>query len=359
MLVQNEEEKSMNKFKPDYRNIVKAARNVKPERIPLYEHIISPEIMEEVLDNNFKELYHGDKRDKLQYFKNICKFYQKMGYDTVSFERVITSVMPESGALEGGVEGVIKNREDFENYPWEDIVTLFFENFSEDYQLLKKVMPKGMKAIGGAGNGVFECVQDVVGYEQLCLISVDDPDLYRDLFSKTGEIILSVWEELLKRYSDMFAVCRMGDDLGFKSSTLISVDDIKQYLIPQYTRIIEEIHSYDIPFLFHCCGNIFPVMNDLIEKAGIDAKHSNEDQIAPFVEWIDRYGEKIGNFGGVDTDHLCRKSETEIKKEVIEIFNYAKNDKGVAFSSGNSIPDYVPVEGYLAMVETVRECRNE
>jgi uroporphyrinogen decarboxylase len=25
--------------------------------------------------------------------------------------------------------------------------------------------------------------------------------------------------------------------------------------------------------------------------------------------------------------------------------------------SGNSIPDYVPVEGYLAMVETAREIR--
>ena len=28
---------------------------------------------------------------------------------------------------------------------------------------------------------------------------------------------------------------------------------------------------------------------------------------------------------------------------------------GIAFSTGNSIPDYVPTEGYLAMIETVRE----
>ena len=29
-------------------------------------------------------------------------------------------------------------------------------------------MPEGMKAIGGVGYGIFECVQDLVGYEDLC-----------------------------------------------------------------------------------------------------------------------------------------------------------------------------------------------
>ena len=48
-------------------------------------------------------------------------------------------------------------------------------------------------------------------------------------------------------------------------------------------------------------------MDDLIEKAGIDAKHSNEDQIAHFSKWVELYGERIGNFGGIDTDVLCRK----------------------------------------------------
>ena len=33
-------------FIPDYHNLVKAARNEKCDRIPLYEHIISPGIME-------------------------------------------------------------------------------------------------------------------------------------------------------------------------------------------------------------------------------------------------------------------------------------------------------------------------
>ena len=39
-------------------------------------------------------------------------------------------------------------------------------------------------------------------------------------------------------------------------------------------------------------------MEDLI-GLGIDAKHSNEDQIAPFDRWIDLYGDRIGKQGKI------------------------------------------------------------
>ena len=47
-------------------------------------------------------------------------------------------------------------------------------------------------------------------------------------------------------------------------------------------------------------------MHDVIDL-GIDAKHSNEDIIAPFDEWIARYGERIGLLGGIDVDLLCQQ----------------------------------------------------
>ncbi|MDP2338519.1 MAG: hypothetical protein Q8N05_19130 [Bacteroidota bacterium] len=37
-----------------------------------------------------------------------------------------------------------------------------------------------------------------------------------------------------------------------------------------------------------------------ILNLGIDAKHSNKDQIAPFSVWIEKYTNRIGLFGGFD-----------------------------------------------------------
>ena len=108
----------------------------------------------------------------------------------------------------------------------------------------------------------------------------------------------------------------------------------------------------------HSCGCIFPIMDELIETVGINAKHSNEDSIAPFSEWLERYGDRIGNFGGIDTDILCKENTTEIEEYVTNVYQYSQGHGGVAIGSGNSIPQYVPPEGYLAMVETVRKLRD-
>jgi uroporphyrinogen decarboxylase len=165
--------------------------------------------------------------------------------------------------------------------------------------------------------------------------------------------------EFLRRFGDIYAVSRFGDDLGYKSSTLLSPNDIRTHIIPQYQHIISVIHSYGKPFLYHSCGKNFAVMDDIIEVAKIDAKHSNEDDIAPFSEWVDRYGDRIGNFGGVDMNHLCFKSEPEIAEIVRDVMSYCKGKGGFALGSGNSIPDYVPPEGYIAMINAARAFRGE
>ena len=100
-------------------------------------------------------------------------------------------------------------------------------------------------------------------------------------------------------------------------------------------------------------------MEDLIGTAGIDAKHSNEDQIAPFSVWVDRYGDRIGNFGGMDTDAVCRLDKAAMREYITDVFSYSRGHGGFAFGSGNSIPDYVPVDHYLAMVQVARELRGD
>jgi uroporphyrinogen decarboxylase len=100
-------------------------------------------------------------------------------------------------------------------------------------------------------------------------------------------------------------------------------------------------------------------MPDIIREAKIDAKHSNEDEIAEFPVWVERYGSEIGNFGGLDTDTLCRCSRSEIRERTNELLGRCKKRGGIAFGSGNSIPDYVPADHYLEMVNTVREYRGD
>lgn len=345
-------------FQPDYRNILAVAKNQKPNRLPLYEHYVSPVFMADLLGDEFANLDEDNDSDLKRFFKLHCEFFRRTGFDTVSYEICTNRFTPGGGALIGECAGTIKNRADFENYPWQDVPDLYWAYAEKRFDLLSETMPAGMKAIGGVGNGVFEISEDLVGFEGLCFMQIDDPELFADLYKKIGELLLTLWGRFLEKYSDDYVVCRIGDDLGFKTGTLMSPPTIIQHIVPQYERIVKLIHRHDKPFLLHSCGKIFDVMDPLI-SAGIDAKHSNEDAISDMDYWVEQYSDRIGLLGGIDMDRLCRMDPDELYKYVFETCKRLRpKTKGWAIGSGNSIPDYVPTQGFMAMNKAVRDFRN-
>jgi len=346
-------------FQPDYRNIVDAARRVKPRRLPLYEHNVHPRVAEAIAGSPFAHLAEGDAADKREFFRRYCAVLVSLGYDVVPFEGCLVELVQGGEGLCGRAPALFHSRAEIEDWDWDGLVERYFDRFGPFFEALRESLPPGMKAVAGVGNGVFETVQDFVPLTDLSYLEADDPDAFALLWTKVGESLASIWKRFIPAYGDAYCLFRMGDDLGFKSSLLLRPETIKEHIIPAYARVVSLAHAAGKPFLLHSCGKIFDVMDSIIEVGGIDAKHSNEDAIAPFNEWLTRYGKRIALFGGVDMDLLCRETPQGIKKCVTDILKQAAPWPGFALGSGNQIADYVPPEGFLAMVETVREFRLE
>lgn len=348
-------------FEPDYSNLVLAAKNQKPKRTPLYEHIVSNRVMTAVSGIEIKGGTTGNNRsDTVEYYKSYNKSFKVLGYDTTSFEICAAGYMPGSGSLGGHKEGEIRDRADFDRYEWDKIPGIYLEKSAFALECMREAIPAGMKLVGGVGNGLFECVQDITGFMDLCYIRNDDPGLFGLLFEKVGDMLYAIWDRFLDMYDDMFCVYRFGDDLGYKMSPMLTPDDVRSHIVPGYAKIVGLIkRKTGKPFLLHSCGNIFEVMDDIIDVAKIDAKHSNEDVIAPFSEWVRRYGHKIALFGGIDTDALCDVSGIDIEGYVKEVVAPVIDKPGIAIGSGNSITDYISPERYAKMNEMVRQMRNE
>jgi uroporphyrinogen decarboxylase len=344
------------KFQPDYQNLLQVLNNQKPDRLPLYEHHIDAPFISKVLGENISasEFRSNELED---YYRKVIGFWKDMTYDAFDFEAAICDILPGHGAILGGMSGPIQTRSDFENYPWTDVVRIFWETYTPHFEAIRKALPPGMKAYGGCGYGIFEASQDLVGYEDLCVMQCLDPELFADIFVKIGDLWETLWQGVIEKYSDIFVFFRMGDDLGHKTSTLLEPDIIREHIFPQYKRIINLVHFSDKKFLLHSCGNIFPLMDDII-GLGIDAKHSNEDQIAPYSDWVDRYSKRIGLFGGFDLNLLILERPEVIYDTVLEkATSYRQKALGYGVGSGNSIPGYVPVDGFMAMIEAVKEIR--
>ncbi|WP_409967375.1 uroporphyrinogen decarboxylase family protein [Bengtsoniella intestinalis] len=351
-------------IEPNYQRMVDVALNKETDYIPLYDHIVDDSIMDAIMGTTVAGWNFGTLEQCDEYFRVYCDFYKQMGYDTVSYAGKIIEILPNGGSLENPIkQGVIQEQADFDAYPWDTIEELYFTKYDPIFTALARHMPEGMKAIGGVGNGVFEMVQDLVGYQDLCYLSVDEPELYAALFQKCGEIWFTLWTRFLKQdYADAYCIPRTAEDWGFNANTLISADDIREHLIPHYVKLSKLVHETGKPFLFHNCGKIFSVMGDLIDTVGIDAKHSNEDSIAPFSHWVKEYGDKIAFLGGIDMDVLCRMPPQEMDGYIRNMVEGCRKDgrfSGIALGAGNSIPDYVPVEQYLAMNKILRTLRVE
>ena len=343
-------------FIPDYTNLLQAVSNQRPDRLPVYEHHIDAPFISKILGENLDPA--GLNPDELtDYYRKVTGFWKDMTYDGFDFEAAICDILPGHGAIMGGMSGPVQTRDDFNKYPWNEVPLIFKKTYTPHFEAIRKVLPKGMKAFGGCGYGIFEASRDIVGYEPLCVMQCMDPDLFRDLFIKIGDLWVELWNWVIKNYSDIYVFFRMGDDLGHKTSTLLDPEIIRQHIFPQYKRIIDLVHASGKKFLLHSCGNIFPLMDEIIAMR-IDAKHSNEDQIAPFSEWIEKYSDRIGLFGGFDLNLLILNDPETIRKTVLEQGLIFRNKaKGYGLGSGNSIPEYIPVDGFLAMIGAVKEIR--
>ena len=343
-------------FQPDYRNLIQVLHNKKPNRLPLYEHIIDIPFVSKAMGTDL-DLQGNGTLDLHDYYRKLVGFWKESTFDGFAYEAGICDILPGHGAIKGGIPGPIQNRADFDRYPFDDIPKIFWEFYTPHLNAIRNVLPPGMKAYGGCGYGIFETSEDLVGYEYLCVMQHLDPELFEDLYIKIGELYQVLWTEMIKRYGNMFAFYRMGDDLGFKSNTLIETETILTHIIPQYRKVIDLAHRDGKKFLLHSCGNIFSVMDALIE-AGIDAKHSNEDAIAPFDKWIELYGDRIGLFGGIDVNTLYLNEYDEVFRKVLEDgTRYRSNANGWGLGSGNSIAYYVPVDGFMAMIDAAKEIR--
>lgn len=347
----------MDTFEPDYRNILKVLYNQRPDYLPLYEHNIDAPFISKCTGEELSLAACKSQSDLDCYFGKYISFWKKNTYDAFSYEAAICEILPEHGAILGGKLGPIQTRDDFNKYPFEDIPRIFWETYEPRLQSIRRMMPAGMKAYGGCGYGIFETAQDLVGYESLCTMQYLDPELFADLFQKIGELYETLWSRMVDEFDDLFVFYRMGDDLGHRTSTMLEPDTIRHFILPQQQKVIYIVHRKNKKFLLHSCGNIMSIMPDIL-KMGIDAKHSNEDQICLFDVWIDNYADKIGLFGGFDMNYLILNPYDQVYNKVLEEgTRFREKANGYGLGSGNSIPDYMQVEGFYAMVDAVKEIR--
>lgn len=332
--------------KPDFNNLLKVLKRQSTERPTLFEFIINKPLCQKLARETLK-----DENDILALLRIMIKAFKNAGYDYVIIPPWITKIFSfpniefeskESRSLNEG--RLISDRQSFEQYHWPNPNEADYDIF----KLLSKEIPEGMKMITCAPGGVLENTIDLVGYENLCYMILGEPYLAKDIFEAVGSRLLQYYQHC-SIYNSVGALI-VNDDWGFKSQTMFAPDTLRAYVFPWHKKIVEFIHKQNKPAILHSCGNLDAVMDEVIDDMKFDGKHSFEDSIIPVEQAYEKWGDRIAILGGLDVDFLARSTPEQVSERARNILKLTKQKGGYALGSGNSIPEYVPYENYMAMM---------
>jgi uroporphyrinogen decarboxylase len=350
--------------KPDWEGMVKCIlRKGTPERVYNIELFLDREVQAAVcekfgLDKNL------DPEDTNFSFKKMVAVQRFLGYDFVRCGADLPD-MPlhkettdDTAGLkrEGGRTyqdehtGPITNWEEFEAYPWPKADQIG----SQSLEWYEKNLPDDMCIIGSGGFAHFaELLAWLMGYETLCFALYDQRDLVKAISDRLIELYRSVLKVILQ--FERVKVVWGSDDMGFKNGPLISPDDLREFVLPGHKLMAQMSHKAGRPYILHSCGNLFSIMDDLIDDVGIDGKHSFEDTIESVIEDKKIYGDRIALLGGIDVDFLCRADEEKIRQRVRKTLQACMPGGGYMLGTGNSVANYIPLDNYLAMLDEGRK----
>jgi uroporphyrinogen decarboxylase len=351
------------KPQPDVKRFVDVVRGkVIPKRPPLAELFLDGEMVRAVAETCLGATWvphqPANRPASEAFYRNWINVYYRMGYDFVRVGGGLaftgkTRRTDDTAELSRGTRqwteegtGPIASWEDFEKYPWPKIESVDFSLV----EFVAKNLPDGMGLFLCPSSGFLEIPLDtLLGYENLCYLLADDPSLVEAVVKRVGELIYAYNQNLL----GLPKLCGFfqGDDMGFKTGTLVGPDTLRTYILPWHKKLAALAHDNGLIYMMHSCGKIDDIMDDLIDDVRIDARHSFEDEGNSVFDFKRKYGKRVTILGGVDVDKLCRLSEPELRKHVRKVLEVCMPGGRYCLGSGNSVTNYVPLQNYLAMVD--------
>jgi len=244
---------------------------------------------------------------------------------------------------------MIVDRDSFNSYQWPKL-----EN--AEFSIIKQAgsyLHKNAKFVAFSHDGILENTIGIVGFDNLCYMLYDEPELVADIFKEVGKRMEQYFTKCLE-YEEVGAIL-CNDDWGFNTQTMLPPDVLRKHVFPWYKRIVKKAHQMGKFAILHSCGYYYDIIDDVIDVLKFDGRQSYEDKIVPVEKAYDELYPRISVIGGIDVDFLARASSKEVYERCKKMINKSKKLGGYALGSGNSVPDYIPNENFLAMLRAALE----
>lgn len=178
--------------------------------------------------------------------------------------------------------------------------------------------PQDYPILGVLWSCHFQDACSAFGMELALINMISNPGMYRAVDDRITEFYLRANEIFFDYCGGKIDAVLIGNDFGSQRGLMLSADMIRQFVMPNAKRLVDQAHSFGAKVIYHSCGSIFDAIPALIE-IGVDAIHPIQalakDMQADKLKAA--YGGQVSFCGGVDTqDLLVNGSPEDVRQSV-------------------------------------------
>jgi uroporphyrinogen decarboxylase len=223
-------------------------------------------------------------------------------------------------------------------------------DFSE---IPKQIEGQEHRPIRGGGSEPFLTYKNLRGEARAFMDLAENPEIVHYCLDQLFDFAYESTRRIYEQVPGKVMISYVAEDMGAQGGLMISVDHVREFLLPRMKRMIDLAHEAGA-FVFHhndgACRDILP---DMVE-AGIDVLNPIQWRCAGMErEGLKRdFGDKLVFHGGVDNQRtLPFGSVEDVRREVIDNLRILGEGGGYILAPCHNIQAVGPPENVVAMYE--------
>ena len=182
------------------------------------------------------------------------------------------------------------------------------------------------------------------GMESALVTMLEAPAMFRAVIDRIVEFYLAANEIVLEATKGMLDAVLLGNDFGSQTGLMVRPEHLREFVFPGIRRLVDQAHGYGVKVVYHSCGSIHDLVEDLIE-VGVDAIHpiqaAAKDMEAERM--AADFGGRVSFVGGVDAQRLLvLGSPGDIRRDVARLGRLFPTGLVISPSHEAILPDIPP-----------------
>jgi len=237
-------------------------------------------------------------------------------------------------------------------YPWPDPA----DYGSADYAAARERWPEKALVFCSGWMPLFWNACTLFGVEAAVINMVERDDLFDEVVQRQHAFTMDILQRVAPIAGRSCDLAWLGDDFAHQQNMMVSPGLWRKRIKPYLAEQVKVLRDCGMLVLFHSCGAVRPVLQDLIE-IGVNALlvFQTTAKGMDAVSIVKEFGGKLGFYGGVDVQHLLSSGTHEdVKRTVLDNIKAFEPFGGyIVANSHHTIPS-IRGDNILAMCETVK-----